>query len=177
MKKTDIKFSVEINYTETVEEMVKRGKYDRANPNISQYNFPHKRLGNKRIAVELFRLELARHGRTLTAESVRYVLRQLDKKGFRPANLPELLAIEEHSKKGKGIPIVGFDHSHCGPDGNPYGIFLSRKRLGLMWGTFGFPGKFLIAVVRKKASGECILGLSEEADCEDLGDNEDWLED
>ena len=177
MRKVSGRFPVTVNYAETVEEMVKKCKFSRANPNINQYNFPHSRRDAfRKTTVKLIRLNLFYHDGCYTSEHVRYVISKLEKMGFRPVNVSELLAFykqhaKEYAKNFKTIPVVGFDPAHGSLDGNPYGIYFVANKLQelcLMWGVFRTYTEYLIAVVRK--NGRCILDLVNE--CSDLGDDD-----
>jgi len=180
MEKISSEFPVTVNYAETIEEMVGKNKFDRVNPNINQYNFPHNRRdGIQKITIKLIRLNLGR-GENMVAEHVCFAINQLDKRGFRPANLPELLAIDkeyskEYSKKFNVTPVVGFDPTHGSLDGNPYGIYFVTEKLHelrLMWGVFDKYEEYLIAVVLKKHGEPCILDLVEDERCSDLLDDD-----
>ena len=75
-----------VDYAMSVEEMVTAGRYDRVNSDISSEHFPHDRgRGRSEVGAEL--VHLNRY-----FASGDEVLRELDRRGYRPANLAEGLA-------------------------------------------------------------------------------------
>ena len=77
-------FHLTVNYDLNVEAAVKAGNYDWTNKDISSKNFPSKRKGT--ADVELILVHFNRYVESDEA------IRELDKQGLRPAELPELLA-------------------------------------------------------------------------------------
>src|SRR6266851_9492858 len=74
-------YHVTINYKGSVEEMVKRGKYDWSNCEITSEYFPSDQDGDAEVCIELIRFE-----RTMGSSEV---LEELDSRGLRPASLRE----------------------------------------------------------------------------------------
>ncbi|MBI4991797.1 MAG: hypothetical protein HZB99_01095 [Candidatus Harrisonbacteria bacterium] len=77
-------FSVIINYDLSVESMVAHGKYDWKDDGITSENFPTTRKDKANLVLELVYFDQA-----LTSKEV---LKELDKRGLRPAEFHELLA-------------------------------------------------------------------------------------
>ena len=84
---TNPTFPLRVNYDLSVESLVINGKYDWKNDAITGKNFPTTRKGE----VDLV-LELVHFNKVLTSEEV---LKELDKMGYRPAELHELLTFGE----------------------------------------------------------------------------------
>ena len=89
-------FRVKID-DQTIEEMIKVGHYDHIESEVisiitSKQYFPvtKREIGEKEIYLVHFDLSEPPLGHRISTEKV---LRELDKKGFRPAELPELLAL------------------------------------------------------------------------------------
>jgi hypothetical protein len=92
-------FPVVVNYNRTIEQLVKAGKYDWSNPDITSKNFPSNKKGNAQVSIQLVHFD-----RTMTSDEV---LKELDKQGLRPATLPELLAFgAKYPDKQREFPIV-----------------------------------------------------------------------
>lgn len=92
-------YPVVVNYGMSVEDAVKLGHYDWANGNITSKNFPTKRTGAAEIVVELIHF-----GRYILTKDV---LKELDKMGYRPADLHELLAFgEKYPEVQREFPIA-----------------------------------------------------------------------
>ena len=77
-------YPVTVNYDQSIEEMVKAGKYDRKNSGIISKHFSIDRGGVSKVEIKLIQFS-----RTLTS---REVFDELFEMGFRFANLSELLA-------------------------------------------------------------------------------------
>jgi hypothetical protein len=95
---TDV-FRVSVNYDLSVEEMIKAGKYDQSSYEITSKNFPSSRTGTSEGVIQLVRFD----GFMESKE----VLRELEDRELRPANLPELLALgAQHPYLQRKFPIV-----------------------------------------------------------------------
>lgn len=80
-------FTLKVDYTETVFEMVAAGKYDFANERINDKNFPRpaEKIGQREeVSARLFNFN-----RVLDSEQV---IARMAKKGFRPGTSTELLS-------------------------------------------------------------------------------------
>ena len=84
---TITRYPMLIDYDRLVEDGIKAGKYDWKNDDIMSKNFPSQETGTREATVELFR-----YGKDMSTDEV---LAELDKQGYRPATLKELLAIGE----------------------------------------------------------------------------------
>jgi len=88
-----------VNYDRSVEKAIKAGRYDWTNDNITSKNFPTKRSETAEIDIELIHFN-----RDMSTDEV---LAELDKKGLRPAELHELLALgEKHPDLQREFPII-----------------------------------------------------------------------
>jgi len=103
-------FHLMVDYGRSIEGAVAAGKYDYANPNITATNFPTKRAGKVKLAVELVHF-----GRNIDSDEA---IAELDKMGLRPAGLHELLALgEQHPELQRQFPIVALEQVWQRPDG------------------------------------------------------------
>ena len=92
-------FRVRVNHDLSVKEAVSAGKYDWENDDINDKNFPSKRSGLAQIDIRLVHFN-----KDMSSEDV---LKELDKMGLRPAELPELLALgAEYPDEQRKYPIV-----------------------------------------------------------------------
>lgn len=92
-------FRVLVNYDLSVKEAIEAGKYDWKNGDINDKNFPFKRFGSAEIDIRLVHFN-----KDMSSEDV---LKELDKMGLRPAELPELLALgAECPDEQRKYPIV-----------------------------------------------------------------------
>jgi hypothetical protein len=93
-------FKVVVNYEITVEEGVRRGKYDWKNGDITTEHFPTKRKGKIEAEIRLFHFN-----RQMTNEAV---LEEMDKAGYRAAETHEMLALgEKYPEEQRKYPIAG----------------------------------------------------------------------
>lgn len=140
-------FRVLVNYSHTVEEMVRVGKYDRSNSNINSENFPTDRDGAAEVEVELVHLN-----RVISDGDE--AVRELDRMGYRPAELHELLALgEQRPEVQREFPIAALGSVWRFWSGDRVVAYLCRvgseRELGLRWfdGSWGAVWRF--AAVRK----------------------------
>ena len=92
-------FKVVVNYNQSLTDMVKAGKFDWTNPDIVSEHFPTINSGETTIDLELYQFK---HG-VWSYE----VVELLDKAGYRPANIFELLAFEaRYPDRQRKYPIV-----------------------------------------------------------------------
>lgn len=123
-------YRVAVDYGQTLAQMIANGKYDNANSDINQNNFPVSSNGKQDVVIELVHF-----GRDMESEAV---LKELDARGLRAATLPELLAFGASCpEKQREFPIValgsvwrsrsGFRHV---PSLGRYG---SGRELSLLW--------------------------------------------
>ncbi len=123
-------FQVLVDYGKTLQEMIEEGKYDWVNDNITQENFPLQGKGKEDLQIELFHF-----GRAVTSKEA---IEEMEKAGFRPATLPELLALgAKHPDLQKDFLIVALGSRWRSPSGDLgvsvlywYGL---RRGLSLPW--------------------------------------------
>lgn len=77
-------YPVTINYDASLADMIRTGRYDWVNPNITEKNFPVKGKGIKEVVIEL-----TRFNRLISSDDA---LSELEKRGLRPATIEEFLA-------------------------------------------------------------------------------------
>lgn len=125
-------YPVSVDYDVSIEDAVKLGRYYWASSYITSKHFPTKRTGKADVVVELIRLD-----RSVEADEV---LRELDKEGYRPAELHELLAFGE--KYSDDIPMEfpvialgsgrNYGGDHCVPNLSRVGKVGSKRILNLV---------------------------------------------
>ena len=123
-------FTILVDETKTVEELVVEGNYDWSNSNVTSKNFPRSEEGTKdKKEVALFHFN-----KTMTSEDV---IAEMKKDGYRPATIFELLALGvTQPELQRGFPIIALG-SDCTLDGGRhvadlYGVAGGRG-LGLGW--------------------------------------------
>ena len=93
-------FSLTLNYYLPLAEAIARGKYDGVNSDIPEEHFPKTRTGT----TELEEAQLVHFNRPIDSDDA---LKELDKMGLRPGELPELLAFgAKYPEKQKEFPII-----------------------------------------------------------------------
>jgi hypothetical protein len=91
-------FPVVIDYKKSLDAMIKAGHYDWMNSDITEKHFSVK-PGQAEVSIELVHFD-----RVITTDDV---LAELDRRGLRPATLPELLAFgAKYPEKQREFPIV-----------------------------------------------------------------------
>jgi hypothetical protein len=139
-------YPLSVDYGRSVEDGVKTGRYDWVNSGITSRNFPTKRKGTAEVAVELVHFN-----RYISTDEA---LRELDRMGYRPAELHELLAFgEKYPEVQREFPVVALGSVWRDWNGDRdvpclYGDG-STRRLGLGWVERGWDGVYRFAVVRK----------------------------
>ncbi len=133
-----------VYYGAKVEDLVRMGNYDYANPNITSGSFPSKRRGMQEIEVEL-----VNRG---DAQRIEQALRLLDQMGFRPAELRELLVLGVADPRfpDRAFAVVALDvpwESRPIAERIP-GIYMHGSKRILNLGTWG--GDILLAAVKKR---------------------------
>ena len=139
-------YRVTVNYDQPVADAIAAGEYNWVNSDIIQKNFPTNRTGKTECEIELVHFN--------RVVSTKEALAELDKRGLRPAELHELLALgAEHPKLQREFPIIGLGsvwRSSSGGRGCPYLLGSGSKRgLGLRWVEDGWGGSCRFAAVRK----------------------------
>lgn len=141
-----LRFVLVVNYDESVETLVKRGKYDWANDDITSKNFPTTRTGTAEVELHLVHLN-----RLVSTEEA---LRELDQMGFRSAELKELLVPgAEMPNLQKRFPVVALGSVWRAPGGDRCCACLDwdavRRGLNLRWFESSWDEDFRFAAVRK----------------------------
>jgi len=96
----DYSFDLSVN-DKKLEKAVQAGEYDEVNPNITSKNFPSVRMKPD------VRVDLACFSQVISTPEA---LEEFSKMGYRPANLPELLALgEKQPDMQLGFPMVTLD--------------------------------------------------------------------
>lgn len=111
-------FSVTVDYGQTVEQMVEAGHYDWKNGEVNSRNF---RVNNRRSGT--MEIRAIHYDRFFSSD---YAIKEMDNMGFRPAELPELLAVgAEHPNKQKENTVVALGSLLKDPNGRQYVPVLS----------------------------------------------------
>ena len=145
-KETTSIFPIQVNYDLRLEAAIKAGNYDWKNDDITEKHFPSKRSGQAEIEIQLFHFN-----KVMTSEEV---IQEMDKQGYRPAELPELLAFgAKYPDEQRKYPIVALGSVYQYWDGDRYVSYLWRgdgeRDLGLIWFGVGWGASFRFAGVRK----------------------------
>lgn len=138
-------FSVSVNYDRSVEDGIKAGEYVWVNDDITQEHFPTKRSGTAEIDVELVYF-----GDDVGVDEA---FAGLDRKGLRPAELHELLALgEKFPDLQSKFPIIALGSVLQSPTGGRGCPCLDRggsgRGLNVGW-LGGWFGSCRFAAVRK----------------------------
>jgi len=150
--KSGVTYSIPVNLTRTLAEMVSAGKYDYANPNIVEKNFPIQRPSVSEDAVEggpyrtpavsndSIKIVLVHLNKVATTTEV---LEHMDKLGLRPARIEELLALgEKHPDIQCQFPLVALGSVWVNSDGYRNVACLvwygSERNLILRWDVPGY---------------------------------------
>ena len=139
-------FCVRVNYDLSVEKAVKAGKYYWKDDDITDKNFPPKRSGSAEIDIQLVNFN-----KNMSSEDV---LKELDKMGLRPAELPELLVLgTKYPNEQKRYPIIALGSVWRDLDGDCYVPFLfgggSERELYLIYLGHGLSACCRFATVGK----------------------------
>lgn len=111
-------YPVTVDYSKSLKQMIKAGKYDRVNEDISYKNF--KLAGVLSATKDVF---LMSYDETMSSEEVE---KDLDKKGMRACILPELLALgAQYPELQKEHYIVALGSRWCDPHSLEYVPVLS----------------------------------------------------
>jgi len=139
-------YPLSVDYGRSVEDAVKAGRYNWSNSNITSSNFTTKRKGAAEIVIEAvhFNREIS------TDEAIR----ELDKMGYRPVELHELLTLgEKYPDVQLQFLVVGLGSVWQGPDGSRDVPYLGRsgagRHLDLSWIESDWSGICRFAAVRK----------------------------
>ena len=142
-------YLLSVDYGRSVKNGMRAGRYDWANPDINSRNFPtNKRKGMVGVAVELIHLHL---NRVISTEEA---LHELDRMGYHPVELHELLAFgEKYPEVQIEFPVVALGSVWRDRYGNRVAPCLlglgSERGLDLLWTEYGWDKFFRFAAVRK----------------------------
>lgn len=142
-------YPIAVDYGMRVEEAIELGKYDWVNKSITQGHFPTEGKGKAKLKMELVHFE------RYTPVPYKKATEELDRMGYRPAELMELLAFgEKYPDVQREFPIVALASVWRDSDGNRlvpylYGGDGSRRILSLDWIEFGWYKPCRFAAVRK----------------------------
>jgi len=119
-----------VDYNESVEDAVRAGHYDWVNPDISSDHFSTTQKGSRHVEMKLIHF-----GRVISSKEA---LKELDRMGYRPAELHEILAFgREHPEVQLKFPIIGLASAWRGDRGGACVPYLaghgSKRPLHLYW--------------------------------------------
>jgi hypothetical protein len=146
VKPSDNIYPLSVDYGRSVEDGVKAGRYDWVNSDITSLNFPTKRKGRAEVV-----MELVHFNRYISNDGA---LRELDRMGYRPAELHELLAFgEKYFEVQLEFPVVALGFVWRGRGGGRFVPYLfrdgSKRYLYLGWIGDGWDEIYRFAAVRK----------------------------
>lgn len=139
-------FPITVDYSKTLAEMIAAGKYDYANLNITSKRFPAKDSGKKELVPAILH-----YAKPMSSEDV---IREMDKRGLRPATIHELCVYgEKYPDEQRKYPIVALGSVWRVFGGLPCGVYLdsygSERLLDLsVWGD-GWHGDHRFLAFRK----------------------------
>jgi len=122
-----------VDYSRTVQEMINAGKYGWTNDNITEKHFPlPTELNGKKVSVST---KLFHFNRPINSQDA---IKEMDKAGYRPATLAELLALgEKQPELQKEFPIVALGSIWTDANGNRNVPYLDvnghKRKLNLNW--------------------------------------------
>jgi len=131
-------YNVTVDYSMSIEELIKEGRYDRICGSINSQNFPTKKRGKKEESIELvnFRnVDFRGFVSTVFGRSIstKDVLKELDRMGYKPADIYQLLALgAKYPDLQRNFQIIALNSVCYNVLGNPEvpGLFTydSRER-------------------------------------------------
>jgi len=138
--------AISVNYGRSVESLTKAGFYNWSDSDVTSKNFPTNQKGISKIKVEIIHFN-----RCISTDEA---LQELNKLGYRPAELRELLVFgEKYPKVQCEFPIVALGSVWKNPSGHkivPYLYKNGRDRnLCLHWIDFDWYEIYRFAAVRK----------------------------
>ena len=138
-------FHITVNYGLSLKEMIAAGGYDWKNDDITEARFPVPTGSPVELDTELIHFDY-----DISSENV---VAELDKKGYRPATIHELLAFgAKYPNKQREFPIVALG-SVAGVGGDRRVAYLDGggdgRRLGLGWWVGGWSRSYRFLAVRK----------------------------
>jgi hypothetical protein len=139
-------FKVTVDYGQSLADMIKAGKYDWVNDNITKENFPVNGQDKQEVEVLLFHFN-----RVISSDDA---IAEMNKAGYRPARIEELLALGAcQPELQKQFPIVALGSAWRRPSGYRIVPCLvsdgSGRRLDLDDFEGGWDGSDRFLVLRK----------------------------
>lgn len=138
-------YPVAVNYDLSLAGMIRAGRYDWVNSDITGEHFPVNGVDTKEVV-----FELVHFNQDMSSDDV---LRKLDKRGMRPATIEELLAFgEKYPELQRQFPIVALGSVWRRLDDRdvPYLYrYGSERDLHLYWFEDRWSGNFRFLAVRK----------------------------
>lgn len=139
-------YTATVDYGMSLADMIKAGKYDWVNDDITAEHFPITGSGKVEVSFELVHLN--------KSTSSEEILLHMEKNNLRPATLAELLAFgAKYPEKQREFPIIALGSSWVYRDGDrcvPYlGRYDSKRRLVLGWFGSGWYDCWRFLTVRK----------------------------
>jgi hypothetical protein len=139
-------FKVLVDCTKSLAEMIQAGSYGYVNSDINSKNFRVEGQGQQKVEVVLFHFK--------RAISIDDALREMEKAGYRPARIEELLALgAQYPDLQKQFPIVALGSMWQNPNGYCGVAFLGRvdaeRKLSSDWIESDWSGGCRFVAVRK----------------------------
>lgn len=143
-------YPIFVNYDQSIEELVRLGKYVFSDNRIDTKHFPTNRVGKAEMEIKLIHFN-----RSILSKDA---IEKMDKKGYRPAELHELLAFgEKYSDVQHKFSIIALGSVWQDSDGDRYFACLYKNKgdlgchLLLSTVTHGWLKNCHFAAVRKSA--------------------------
>lgn len=134
-----------VDYTQPLADLIKDCKFDWVNDNITEKHFLIIKHSNGEVEMKLFHFN-----RTISSDQA---IQEMDKEGYRPAELPELLAYAKNNpdeQRKYPIVILGSVWRRFGDRRVPYLYSDSDKRdLNLYWYDNDWDSYYRFLAVRK----------------------------
>ncbi len=143
-------FTMMVDYSRSVADLIKDGAYNYANPNITDENFPLQpfEMGQEKEA------KLYHFNRDISSDAA---ISEMAKDGFRPATARELLTYgAKNPEVQREFPIVALGSVWLYPNGFRHVVFLVSALRGrnadLYWYVDDWGSRYRFLAVRKKSS-------------------------
>ncbi len=145
-------FRVFVSYTQPLSDLIKSAEFNWVNSDITEKHFPINQRPNGAVEMKVFTVQdLVGATRSVTSKEV---IQEMDNRGYRPAELPELLAFAmTNPDEQRKYPIVSLGsiwQDWLGDQGVPYlwgGGF--GRSLYLGWFDDGWDSRYRFLAVRK----------------------------
>ena len=140
-------YKLTVNYDTSIESLIEQGKYDWANSDINETNFPSEEAGKSKIEVELVGFD-----KNISSGDAQG---KIIKMGLEPLTLKELLHLGiKYPSLQQENPIVALGSTWRNPDGIVRVPYLGRddssdRDLDLSWSEGDWPPSWRFVAVRK----------------------------